>query len=78
MMHNNNMPLWQKILDTKTGSINICNGITVDPETILGTFVGLTRKIIKINVINIPYRSYIISSKEFDFYSQPSHRKRKS
>ena len=42
MMHNNNMPLWQKILDTKTGSINICNGITVDPETILGTFVGLT------------------------------------
>ena len=41
MMHNNNMPLWQKILDTKTGSINICNGITVDPETILGTFVDL-------------------------------------
>lgn len=67
-MHNNNMPLWQKILDTKTGNINICKGITVDPETILGTFVALTRKIIKINVINIPYRSYIISSKGFDFY----------
>ena len=67
-MHNNNMPLWQKILDTKTGNINICKGITVDSETILGTFVALTRKIIKINVINIPYRSYIISSKGFDFY----------
>ena len=68
MMNNNNMSLWQKFLDIKTGNISICNGITVNPETVLGTFIASARKIIRINIINIPYRSYIISLNGFDFY----------
>lgn len=68
MMNNNNMSLWQKFLDKKTGNISICNGITVNPETVLGTFIASARKIIRINIINIPYRSYIISLNGFDFY----------
>ncbi len=51
MMNNNNMSLWQKFLDKKTGNISICNGITVNPETVLGTFIASARKIIRINII---------------------------